>query len=81
LALFRATQSVQQNNPTQTIDELIQAVHDAYWSFFSEKCENVWITLQLVWDRIIVCDSRNDFKIPHIGKAKLRHQGRLEMEI
>lgn len=46
-----------------------------------EKCENVWITLQLVWDHIIVCDGRNDFKIPHIGKAKLRHQGRLEMEI
>jgi hypothetical protein len=34
LAVFRATQSVQQNNPTQTIDELIQAVHEPQPHFF-----------------------------------------------
>lgn len=37
----------------------------------------MWLTLMQVMNAIIEDDGRNDFKLPHMGKAKLEREGRL----
>jgi hypothetical protein len=81
LSNFRAIQTLQQEIPTQTLDELIAAVEEAYWLYPIEKCENAWLTLQSVLECVILHEGSNTFKLPHMGKAKLRRQNKLPKNI
>jgi hypothetical protein len=77
LAFFRALQSVQQANPTNTKDALIAVVRQSFENFPLEKCKKVWTTLQMVMDQVLIANGNNNYKLPHMSKAKtIRRTGR-----
>ena len=60
-----------------TIDSLIEHVTSAYWSYPTVQLDHAFITLQIVLDKTLKSRGSNGFKIPHIGKRKLRDEGLL----
>ena len=55
----------------------MQAVQDSFQELPVESLSNVFITLQLVMEHIILDNGGNNYKLPHINKNKLRKEGRL----
>ncbi|TBU10197.1 hypothetical protein CWI38_1948p0010, partial [Hamiltosporidium tvaerminnensis] len=60
-----------------TIDELINCVQDAFYQLEANTLDKVFTTLQACMEPIILADGGNGYKIPHLGKGKLRPEGRL----
>jgi hypothetical protein len=59
---------------------LVDQVKKAYKAFHPIDQDNTWVTLQTVLNQIILCNGSNDYKIPHVGKDKLREQGELPIQ-
>jgi hypothetical protein len=57
-------------------EELIEKVEEAFNNLSSTTLDNTFITLQKVMECIMECEGRNDYKLPHIGKSKLRKDGK-----
>ena len=51
---------------------------EAYWEQSAETVENVFITVQKVMECSMIAEGSNKFKLPHMGKSKLRRQGQLQ---
>jgi len=77
LGYFNSIQSLQQKNASNTYPELVQAVQDSFQQLPIQALTNVFITLQLVMEHIILDNGGNNYKLPHINKNKLRKEGRL----
>jgi hypothetical protein len=73
LGFFRTLQTEQWKLPcAKNVDELIDRVHQAFHSLAPESIDANFLTLQRCLDEIIQCHGSNDYKIPHLGKQKLR---------
>ncbi len=83
LAFFASIQSIQHKIPAKNTRELVDAVLQPFESLKVDCCENVWTTLQMVQNEIIGCRGGNNYKLPHMGKAKYRRKndGRLPLQI
>ena len=82
LGFFRALQSSQFDHGFATdIDGLIDQVKRAWDEFPPEKIDDNFLTLQCCLDEILKCGGGNNYKIPHMGKEKLRREGRLPTRI
>jgi hypothetical protein len=69
-AIQSATNTVMENEM-----QLIKHVKQAYDEYPHEKINNCWLTLMSVFNCIIEDGGGNNYKIPHLGKQKLKHQG------
>ena len=78
LGFFNSIQSIQHQKAPSNIDELIQVVQESYWEQSAETVENVFITVQKVMECSMIAEGSNKFKLPHMGKSKLRRQGQLQ---
>ena len=63
------------------IDELITAVEESFWEQKRENLENVWISLQKCMECSMMEEGGNRYKLPHMGKNKLRNRGILPQQI
>lgn len=81
LGFFNAIQSLQYQSAPTNVDELVKEVDNAFVMMSSSTLNNVFLTLQKVMEAIILHDGRNDFKIPHMSKAKLERLGQLPRSI
>ncbi len=81
LAFFASIQSIQYKIPAKNTDGLVEVVLRAFQTLGVDCCKNVWTTLQMVQNEIIGCKVDNNYKLPHIGKAKYRQEngGRLPL--
>jgi hypothetical protein len=77
LGLFAAIQSLQHREAPSSIDELVASVIKAFGDLSVESLDNVFLSLQAVLKYIMNNEGSNSFKLPHLGKAALRHQGKL----
>lgn len=77
LGFFRAIQSAYYQEAPGNVGQLITMVEQAYRTYPPTKINHVWLTLQSVFNEIILCGGSNKFKIPHMKKEKLERQGRL----
>ena len=75
LGLFRAMDSIQFKTPKSTIDSLITSVIDAFQQLEIEKINNCFLTLQHCVSEVIVKEGGNTYKVPHMNKTKLLHEG------
>jgi hypothetical protein len=57
--------------------QLIQSEQNSYEAYPSNKLNRNWLTLMSVMDEIIKSGGANDYKIPHMGKAKLERRNEL----
>jgi hypothetical protein len=61
--------------------ELVQAVQAAYDAYEPYKLDFAFLTLQCCYNSILEAGGGNDYKISHMGKAKLERQGNLPVSI
>ena len=76
LGFFRAIQSFNDAAPKNE-EELIQSVQDAYTNYPRKRLNRTWLTLQSVFNQIILCNGDNDYNIEHLPKEKLERAGQL----
>jgi len=81
LGFFNTIQSLQYEKAPRDIDELIAVVVDSFHGVTSEKLDNNFLTLQKVMECIMEYSEGNNYKLPHMQKAKKRREGRLEISI
>ena len=58
-------------------EELIQSVQHAYTTYPRKRLNWTWLTLQSVFNQIILCNGDNDYNIEHLSKEKLERSGQL----
>jgi hypothetical protein len=56
---------------------MIAAVVKAFGDWTLKSLDNVFLSLQAVLECIMNNEGSNAFKLPHLGKAALRRQGKL----
>ena len=76
LGFFRAIQSFNDAAPKNE-EELIQSVQLAYNSYPRTNLNRTWLTLQSVFNQIILCNGDNEYDIQHLSKEKLERAGKL----
>jgi hypothetical protein len=83
LSFFAALDRANSKKPfPSTIDELIENVEEAYWSFEPRSIEKGFVTLACVCNEVIRCGGDNIYQLPHIGKeAILNRTGSLPLEV
>ncbi|ETL97754.1 hypothetical protein L917_05022 [Phytophthora nicotianae] len=72
LGLFASMQSLQYRIPIYKITDLIDAVDDAYKTMSADTLDDIFLTLQSCMLCILKEDGGNQYKLPHMAKAKLR---------
>ena len=77
LGFFSSIQSLQHQKAAHDITTMLKAVEDSFSEYPPEKLDDVFLTLQTVYNEIIKCQGDNTFKIPHIKKQQLRQEGSL----
>ena len=70
LGFFRAIQSFNDAAPKNE-EELIQSVQLAYTNYPRTRLNRTWLTLQSVFNQIILCNGDNEYDIQHLSKEKL----------
>ena len=70
LGFFRAIQSFNNAAPKNE-EELIQSVQLAYTNYPRKRLNRTWLTLQSVFNQIILCNGDNEYDIEHLSKEKL----------
>jgi hypothetical protein len=61
--------------------DIIAMVERTYNSYPWKKINRLWITLQLIYDQVIIHHGCNHFKIPHMNKEKLERQDQLPVAL
>ena len=56
-------------------EELIQSVQHAYTNYPRKRLNWTWVTLQSVFNQIILCNGDNDYNIEHLSNEKLEQAG------
>ena len=81
LGYFAAIQCLQYKKNAKNVNELIQAVYDSFDELEHHKLNNIFLTLQGVMEQIILNDGGNDYKLPHMNKAKLARNNELPLTL
>ncbi|XP_057793023.1 uncharacterized protein LOC131009627 [Salvia miltiorrhiza] len=71
LGFFRAIQSLQDDKMATTVEGLVQNVVTSFQELSSVTLNNVFLTLQGCLTEIMQAKGSNDYKIPHLNKARL----------
>ncbi|CAM9276214.1 unnamed protein product [Choristocarpus tenellus] len=69
LGVFNSIRSLQDRIP-RTVDQLINAVKEAFDRDPAATLEKVWTTLQVILQEIMLCKGDNTFKLPHLRATK-----------
>ena len=81
LGFFASIQALQHQKQAYNMATMLKACDDAFNEYPRIKLENIFLTLQLVYDEVIKANGNNTFPLPHMGKEKLRKEGRLPSNI
>ncbi|GJZ05793.1 hypothetical protein Tco_0539586 [Tanacetum coccineum] len=81
LGIFRAIQSLQEQESLRNIDELLSAVQTTFENMPSHELNNVFLTLQTCIKEMMKIHGGNNYQTPHIGKGRLARQGNLPLQI
>ena len=65
----------------RNLDELIAAVNTAYDKLDRITLDNVWLSVQGSMEDCLRVDGDNRYPLRHMGKAKLRREGRIPISI
>ncbi|XP_021840380.2 uncharacterized protein [Spinacia oleracea] len=81
LGFFRSIQSLLHKKMPKDVDAMMQAVHDDFYELEPKTLSNVWYSLQYVWNAILKSQGANEYVLPHVNKARLEAEGRLEEQV
>jgi hypothetical protein len=77
LGYFAAIQCLQYKKNPKSVDDLMQAVYESFDELEGHKLNYIFLTLQCVMQEIILNNGGNDYKLPHMNKAKLERNNEL----
>ena len=77
LGFFSSIQSLQYKEIIRNSGELVQAVVDSFWKIPPKTLQNTFLTLQKVLECSIQHMGGNQYKLPHVGKEKMRRREQL----
>ncbi|XP_074315560.1 uncharacterized protein LOC141651760 [Silene latifolia] len=75
LGFFRSIQSLQDEYPANTAEELVKNVIEAYEAETARTLDNVWLSLQACMKEIMQKRGHNNYPLQHLAKAAQRRQG------
>jgi hypothetical protein len=81
LGLFNAIQSDYWTFAPKNSGDIIKMVEQTYKEYPAEKINRMFVTLQSIYDSIIVEHGDNHYKITHMNKDKLEKEGNLPREL
>jgi hypothetical protein len=81
LAFFVSAKAVCWKDPALTVGGMIQKMAQIFAEHPREKSSSGFITLQIVMNQIIEHDGGNDFRLGHMGKARLARLGELPLSL
>ena len=81
LGFFNSIQALQHEHSPQTIDDLVAATEAAFTGMQSTKLDDVFLSYQMAMQSAMEVGGGNNYQLQHIGKAKLRREGRLSTSI
>jgi hypothetical protein len=81
LGLFNALQAAYYDHAPKNEVELITLVEQTYADYPHQQINRLFVTLQSIFNCILEHHGGNQFKIPHMNKARLEREGRLPVAI
>ena len=81
LGYFNSIQSLQQTKQTRNTTELCAAVAESFLELDKKALDNCFLTHQAVCKEILKASGANDYKLPHMGKDRLRRQNLLPLAL
>ena len=81
LGFFSSIQALQHKSSPTSIDDLVKAVVKAYDNQSRNTLDNVFLSLQCAMESTMLADGFNEYKLQHMGKEHLRHEGKLPVSI
>ncbi|CEG38604.1 uncharacterized protein PHALS_08667 [Plasmopara halstedii] len=81
LGLFRSIQSLQHQIPIYTIDGLVSATKQAFWSIDPDILNNIFLTWQDCIIEVMKGNGDNNYKIPLMGKASMQKKVQLPVTL
>jgi hypothetical protein len=75
LAFFRSIDALAQEEDVHTVPQLVALVERSFRALDLETLDNVFLTLQCCMAEVLKDRGGNGYKIPHVGKARLRARG------
>ena len=81
LGIFNAVQARYRQEVPRTKLDIIRCVNKAFNEFPREKLNDIWLTHMNVMNEILLSNGDNDYTLPHMGKGKLKRQGKLPVTI
>ena len=65
----------------KNIDDLVEITEGSFADLDSMKLDNVFLSYHLAMESAMIVEVGNNYKLQHIGKAKLRREGCLHIVI
>ena len=78
LGYFNSIQSLQHKEQVTSMEGLITAVKNSFKRLPSTTLEDTFLTFVKVLECALDCDGGNRYRIPHVGKQKLRREDKLQ---
>ncbi|ETL34764.1 hypothetical protein L916_13052 [Phytophthora nicotianae] len=75
---YSAIQNLQYQTYVASTLEPIEVVQNLFRILDKVTLDNIFLTLQQVMVCVLACDGDNEYKLPHMGKAKQRRNGTLK---
>ena len=75
LRFFRSIQSLMHKKMPKDVDNMLRAVHNAFYELEPKTLSSVWYSLQFVMNEILKCKGKNEYDLPHHNKKRLQTQG------
>lgn len=77
LGYFNSIQSLQHQKVPMTVDNLIAVVEESFNEEDADTLDNVFLYLQREMEDTMRCGGGKNYKVSHMGKKKLRKEGKL----
>ena len=81
LVFFSSIQSLQDRTSPRSVDDLVQAVKEAWDKDPPVVFNRVWLSLQACLEQIMLAGGDNDYKLPHIRNGKPENAGTLSWQM
>ncbi|WOG86286.1 hypothetical protein DCAR_0205487 [Daucus carota subsp. sativus] len=81
LGFFRSIQSLMHKKMPKDVDDMMEAVHEAYFELDATTLGNVWLSYQYIMNEVLKVKGSNDYLVPHVNKKKLAAEGKLPFQV
>ena len=81
LVFFNSVQALQHQYTPKNIYDLVAITEGEFSDLDSMKLNNVFLSYNLAMESSMMVGGGNNYKLHHIGKAKLHREGRLPIDI